>query len=131
MGGWRMKAADHLAVLDLFAADDPRLGAVAKAWMLDPAGKSVPFDPTAWYGLGTLVRKAERGVDVWHWGSWDYTPDKGEKGTVRTSFVAHANRLADGTAWFVYAEPRVEEGSPRTELSEALLNAYRSVKKWE
>jgi CubicO group peptidase (beta-lactamase class C family) len=131
MGGWRMKGKDYLAFLDLFAADDPRLGEPAKAWMLDPAGKSVPFDPTAWYGLGTLVRKAERGVDVWHWGSWDYTPDKGEKGTVRTSFVAHANRLADGTAWFVYAEPRAEEGSPRTELSEALLNAYRSVKKWE
>jgi CubicO group peptidase (beta-lactamase class C family) len=131
MGGWRMRGADYLAFLDLFAADDMRLGAAAKAWMLDPEGKRVPFDDTAWYGLGTLVRKAERGVDVWHWGSWDYTPDKGEKGTVRTSFVAHAQRLADGTAWFVHAEPRVEEGAPRTALIDALLNAYRSVRTWD
>jgi CubicO group peptidase (beta-lactamase class C family) len=131
MGGWRMKAEDYLAFLDLFAADDPRLGDTAKAWMVDPAGKSVPFDPAAWYGLGTLVRKAERGHDVWHWGSWDYTPEKGERGTVRTSFVAHAARLADGTAWFVYAEPRVEEGAPRGELTDGLSKAYRSVTKWD
>jgi CubicO group peptidase (beta-lactamase class C family) len=131
MGGWRMRGEDYLAFLDLFAADDTRLGAAARAWMLDPASKSVPFDQTAWYGLGTLVRKADRGADVWHWGSWDYTPDKGERGTVRTSFVAHAQRLADGTAWFVYAEPRVEEGAPRAALSDGLLNAFLSVKKWD
>jgi CubicO group peptidase (beta-lactamase class C family) len=131
MGGWRMRGEDYLAFFELFAADDTHLGAVAKQWMLDPTGKSVPFDPAAWYGLGTLVRKAEHGVDVWHWGSWDYTPEPGEKGTVRTSFVAHARRLADGTAWFVYAEPRVEEGAPRAALSDALLNAHRSVGKWE
>ena len=131
MGGWRMRGEDYLAFFDLFAPDDARLGAVAKQWMLDPTGKSVPFDPAAWYGLGALVRKAERGADVWHWGSWDYTPEPGEKGTVRTSFVAHATRLADGTTWFVYAEPRVEEGAPRAALSDALANAYRSVRKWD
>src|SRR5215216_713082 len=67
MAGWRMRAQDYLQFLDLFDADDARLGTVAKSWMLDPHGKAVPFDSTAWYGLGTLVRKAERGVDVWHW----------------------------------------------------------------
>ena len=130
MGGWRMKAADYLAFLDLFAVDNSQLGAGAKEWMLAPDGKHAPFDATAWYGLGTLMRKADRGLDVWHWGSWDYTPDKGERGTVRTSFVAHAMRLSDGTAWFVHAEPRVEEGAPRRELADGLLNAYRSVKNW-
>jgi len=130
MGGWRMRAENYLKFLDLFAADDERLGTVAKAWMLDPAGKTVPFDLTAWYGLGTLVRKAETGtsVDVWHWGSWDYWPDKGERGTVRTSFVNHTARLADGTAWFVHAEPRVEEGFPRAKLVEKLLDAYQALK---
>ena len=127
MGAWRMKGEDYLRFLDLFAAEDERLGAVAKAWMAEPQGKSVPFDPSAWYGLGVLARKAERGLEVWHWGSWDYTPDKGEKGTVRTSFVAHAMRLADGTAWFVYANPRVEEGAPRAALTDALLRAYHSA----
>jgi CubicO group peptidase (beta-lactamase class C family) len=129
MGAWRMTAADYLGFLDLFATDG--LGAATKAWMLDPNDKSVPFDRSAWYGLGMLVRKAERGVDVWHWGSWDYTPDEGERGTVRTSFVAHATRMSDGTAWFVYAEPRVEEGAPRRELADALLNARRSVTNWD
>src|SRR5262245_8342866 len=127
MGGWRMRAEDFLIFLDLFAAEDARLGTAAKIWMLDPAGKTVPFDAAAWYGLGPLVRKADAGVDVWHWGSWDYWPDKGERGTVRTSFVNYAMRLADGTAWFVHAQPRVEEGAPRAKLVERLVNAYRSV----
>ena len=139
MGGWRMRADDYLAFLDLFAADDTRLGPIAKAWMLDPAGKSVPFDSSAWYGLGTLVRGAERnaergidgGVDTWHWGSWDYTPDKGERGTVRSSFAAYAARLSDGTAWFVHAEPRVEEGEPRNALIARMFEAYRSIKTWD
>jgi CubicO group peptidase (beta-lactamase class C family) len=127
MGGWRMRAQDYLRFLDLFAASDARLGTAAKAWMLDSTGKAVPFDATAWYGLGTLVRKAEHGTDVWHWGSWDYWPDKGERGTVRTSFAAYAARLADGTAWFVHAEPRVEEGAPRQALERALHEAHRAV----
>ena len=133
MGGWRMRAADFLTLLDLFAANDARLGATPKAWMLDPAGKAVPFDAAAWYGLGTLVRKADAGagVDVWHWGSWDYWPDKGERGIVRTSFVNYAARLADGTAWFMHAEPRVEEGAPRAALARALHDAYRAVMRWE
>jgi CubicO group peptidase (beta-lactamase class C family) len=123
MGGWRMRGEDYLKVLDLFAADDTRLGETAKRWMADRQGKSVPFDSAAWYGLGTLMRQAGRGHDVWHWGSWDYTPEPGAKGTVRTSFVAYAKRFADGTAWFVYAEPRQEEGAPRQELDRALERA--------
>jgi CubicO group peptidase (beta-lactamase class C family) len=130
MGGWRMRAEDYLTFLDLFAADDARLGATVKTWMLDAHDKSVPFDPTVWYGLGTYLRQAERGVDVWHWGSWDYTPEPGERGTVRTSFAAYAKRLPDGTAWFVHVEPRVEEGKPRAALDRALIEAYRAVKKW-
>ncbi len=131
MGGWRMRAEDYLTFLDLFAADDERLGPVVKAWMLDPGGKSVPFDPTVWYGLGTYMRRAERGVDVWHWGSWDYTPEPGEKGTVRTSFAAYAKRLADGTAWFGHVMPRVEEGAPRVTLDRALMEAYHATKRRE
>jgi len=127
MGGWRMRGEDYLKFLGLLAADDERLGGRVKAWMLDPAAKSVPSDPTVWYGLGTYLRKAQRGVDIWHWGSWDYTPERGEKGTVATSFAAYAARLADGTAWFVRAEPRVEEGRPRQALVDRLLNAHRSA----
>jgi hypothetical protein len=33
---------------------------------------------------------------------------------VRSSFAAYAARLADGTGWFVHAQPRVEEGAPRS-----------------
>jgi CubicO group peptidase (beta-lactamase class C family) len=131
MGGWRMRAEDYLRFLDLFAADDERLGAAVKAWMLDPVGKSVPFDETVWYGLGTYLRQAERGVNAWHWGSWDYTPEPGERGTVRASFAAYAKRLSDGTAWFAHAEPRVEEGAPRAALDRALIAAYRAVKTWQ
>jgi CubicO group peptidase (beta-lactamase class C family) len=125
MGGWRMKGEDYLKVLDLFAAEDERLGSAAKRWMFDAEGKSVPFDSAVWYGLGTLVRKADRGQDVWHWGSWDYTPEKGAKGAARTSFVAYAKRFADGTGLFVYAEPRQEEGAPRQELDRALEQSRR------
>jgi CubicO group peptidase (beta-lactamase class C family) len=129
MGAWRMRAADYLRFLDVFAVDDPRLGDAAKAWMLEPQGKTVPFDRAAWYGFGTFVHKAERGADIWHWGSWDYTPESWEKDTVRTSFVAYVKRMSDGTAWFVYAQPRVEEGVPRIELDRALFEAYRATKR--
>jgi len=131
MGGWRMRGEDYLKFFDLLDPAEPLLGAAAKTWMLDSGAKSVPFDSTAWYGLGTYLRKAEHGVDIWHWGSWDYTPEAGEKGTERSSFVAYAMRMSDGTAWFVHAEPRVEEGAPRRELAAALLQAYRSVKRWD
>jgi len=129
LGAWRMRGEDYLRFLDLLAADDQRLGAAAKTWMLEPDGKAVSFDAAVWYGLGTFVRKAERGADVWHWGSWDYTPESWEKDTVRTSFVAYAKRMSDGTAWFVYAQPRVEEGAPRIELDRALFEAYRAAKR--
>jgi len=131
MGGWRMRGEDYLKFLDQLDPDKWFLGTAAKAWMLDPGAKAIPFDSTAWYGLGTYLREGEHGVDIWHWGSWDYTPEAGERGTERSSFVAYAMRMSDGTAWFVHAEPRVEEGAPRRELADALLKAYRSVKRWE
>jgi len=47
---------------------------------------------------------------------------------VRTSFVNYAARLADGTAWFVHAQPRVEEGAPRASLVEKLFGAYHAAR---
>jgi len=52
-GGWRMSGDAYLPMLDLFAANDQRLGTVAKTWMLSPEGKGVPPDSPVWYGLGT------------------------------------------------------------------------------
>src|ERR1043166_3891559 len=39
-GGWWVSGENYLPLLDLFAADDQRLGSVAKAWQLDPQGKA-------------------------------------------------------------------------------------------
>jgi CubicO group peptidase (beta-lactamase class C family) len=120
-GGWRLSAEHYLAFLDLFDGRDQRLGAVPKAWMLDPTGKATSPRGEAWYGLGTFVRKAEPSVSHHHFGSWVYNL-KANHGPLRTSFLTLAVRRGDGTAWFVYAAPR----PPRSEDD----NPYRGVKRW-
>jgi CubicO group peptidase (beta-lactamase class C family) len=127
-GGWRMTADDYLAFLDLFDAQDQRLGATAKSWMLDSTDKSTGGQP--WYGLGTYVRKGDGGVTVRHFGSWAYNMTGGKDGSLHTSFLTFATRQSDGTAWFVYVTPRIEQGKPREELAADLAAAYRGVKKW-
>ncbi len=125
--GWRMTADDYLSFLDLFAAEDQRLGATAKRWMLDPTGKTVSAESeTSWYGLGTYVRKGAQGVNVRHFGSW-----VGKNKSILTLAV----RQSDGTAWFVYVtprppRPRTEKVRPGFELERELLAAYRGVKRW-
>jgi CubicO group peptidase (beta-lactamase class C family) len=129
-GGWRMSGDAYLPLLDLFAADDRRLGTVAKDWMLSSQGKANGPESTAWYGLGTNVRRAGSGVNIWHWGSWRFNMTGANDGTLKSSFVTYAARANAGTAWFVQATPRVEEGAPRLELDRALFEAFRAVKKW-
>jgi CubicO group peptidase (beta-lactamase class C family) len=128
--GWRISGENYLPLLDLFAADDQRLGSVAKTWMLMPDGKAVSADSQAWYGLGTFVRKAGRGVNIWHWGSWRFNRSGLVDGTLKSSFVTFATRANDGTSWFVQATPRVDPGAPRRELDRAMFEAYRAVKTW-
>jgi CubicO group peptidase (beta-lactamase class C family) len=128
-GGWRMTGDDYLTFLDLFAAEDQRLGGAAKSWMLDPTSKAA--GGAFWYGLGTYLIKAEHGVTVRHFGSWAYNMRGARDGTLRTSFLTFAARQGDGTAWFVYVTPRVaQEGKPGEELARDLLAAYRAVRKW-
>jgi CubicO group peptidase (beta-lactamase class C family) len=129
-GGWRISGDAYLPILDLFAATDTRLGSVAKAWMLTPEGKGVAADSAVWYGLGTNVRKADGGVNVWHWGSWRYNMTKAKDGVLRSDFATFAVRASDGTAWFVQATPRIGEGEARRELDRGLFEAYRAVKRW-
>jgi len=128
-GGWRMAAEDYLTFLDLFDAQDRRLGAAAKSWMLDPTDKSTGGQ--LWYGLGTIMRQDEHGVSIRHFGSWAYNMTGGKDGGLHTSFLTFAARQSDGTAWFVYVTPRVEqEGKPGQELAADLFAAYRAVKRW-
>jgi CubicO group peptidase (beta-lactamase class C family) len=131
-GGWRMSGEHYLAFLDLFDARDQRLGAVPKAWMLDPAGKRISPQSEVWYGLGTFVRKVDGGVSHHHFGSWTYN-GMGVDGPLRTSFLTLAVRRADGTAWFVHVSPkppRSEDDRPGVELNRALAETYRGVKRW-
>jgi CubicO group peptidase (beta-lactamase class C family) len=118
--GWRMTADDYLTLLDLFAADDGRLGKAAKQWMLDPAGKAIAAGGEAWYGLGIYMRKGAKGVNLWHFGSW---------ANRKKSMLTLAVRQDDGTGWFVYVSPRPPKGSG-AELERELLAAYRGVKRW-
>jgi CubicO group peptidase (beta-lactamase class C family) len=129
--GWRMRPRDYLAFLDVFDADDQRLGPVARSWMLDPEGKAA-FAGAVWYGLGTYVRKAGNGINVSHFGSWAYN-GTGVNARSRTSFLTLAVRRADGTSWLVHASPRprrFEEYRPGMALEQALLKAYRGIKTW-
>jgi CubicO group peptidase (beta-lactamase class C family) len=130
-GGWRMTADDYLTFLDLFDAEDRKLGATAKSWMLEPKDKAAGGDDELWYGLGTYARKAGNGVNVRHFGSWVYNT-MGKDGPLKTSLLTLAVRQSDGTAWFVYASPRppTDHGRPGVELERELLAAYRGVKRW-
>jgi len=131
-GGWRMTADDYLTFLDLFAAEDQRLGAAAKSWMLDPTGKAARGE--FWYGLGVNVTKADGGgVMVRHFGSWDYDMSGAKDGVLQASFLTFAARQADGTSWFAYAAPRPapDDNKPGEELARNLLTAYRAVRKWD
>jgi CubicO group peptidase (beta-lactamase class C family) len=131
-GGWRMSGEGYLTFLDLLDAQDQRLGAVAKTWMLDPTGKMGSAKGNAWYGLGTFVRKADRGVSLQHFGSWGYNA-MGVDGPLRTSFLTLAVRQGDGTGWFVHVTPRPprsDDERPGAELDRALTDAYRTVKRW-
>jgi CubicO group peptidase (beta-lactamase class C family) len=130
--GWRMTADDYLTFLDLFDADDRRLGTAAKKWMLDGTGKTVSAQGEGWYGLGTYVGKAGAGVSLRHFGSWAYRTT-GRNAASRTSMLTLAVRQGDGTAWFVHASPRpprTDEERPGVELQRALFDAYRGVKRW-
>ena len=126
-----MTADDYLTFLDLFDAEDHKLGTTVKSWMLTPANKAAEADNESWYGLGTFVRKAGNGVNVRHFGSWAYNT-MGKDGLLKTSFLTLAVRQSDGTAWFVYASPRPPaEGRPGVELERELLAAYRGVNRWD
>jgi len=129
-GAWRMAGEAYLQMLDLFAPDDQRLGPEVKTWMLSPEGKTVSSDRQVWYGLGTHVRKAGAGVNLWHWGAWRFNLAGAKDGTLRSSFVTFAVRENGGTSWFVHATPRVEEGPARLELDRGLFSAFRAVRRW-
>ncbi len=129
-GGWRMVGEAFLPILDLFAAQDQRLGSEVKKWMLSPQDKTVSSDGQVWYGLGTNVRKAGAGVNIWNWGSWRFNLTGAKDGTLRASFTTFAVRENAGTSWFVQATPQVEVGPPRQELDRALFDAFGAIKRW-
>jgi hypothetical protein len=124
-----MAGADYLAFYDTFDRHSPILGRRAADWMLSPSGKT--YGKTShlmWYGLGVRLRDRGEGVEVWHTGSWArrLSPDATGPRTANTSTLAF--RAADGTSWFVHSTPLVL-GDARNELNDALLHAYRSVKR--
>jgi hypothetical protein len=79
----------------------------------------------------SILRLRDRGagIEVWHTGSWArrLSPDSSGPRTANTSTLAF--RAADGTSWFVHATPLIL-GNARGELNDALLRAYRSIKRW-
>lgn len=129
-GGWRMAGEAFLPILDLFAAQDQRLGSEVKKWMLSPQDKTISSDGQVWYGLGTNLRKAGAGVNIWNWGAWQFNLTGAKDGTLQTSISTFALRENSGTSWFVHATPQVEPGPPRQELERALFGAFGAVKRW-
>lgn len=129
-GGWRMAGADYVAFYETFDRHSPTLGKRTIDWMLNPSGKT--YGKTSypvWYGLGVRLRDRGEGAEVWHTGSWArrLSPDSAGPRTANTSTLAF--RAADGTSWFVHSTPLIL-GNARSELNDALLRAYRSIKRW-
>jgi N-acyl-D-amino-acid deacylase len=126
-GGWVGAPSDYLRFL--LALEGRRgaalLGPPALAQMHAPSRlQPAPgFDedlPTrgAYYGLGTWVRAAGRGVNLWHGGSLDGTS-------------ALAVRTADGFAWVAVFNGRPKERSGfRRDLDGGLWQAKRATSRW-
>lgn len=64
-GGWRISAADFLALIDHSFPDNTILGRAPESTIaLSDVGRG------ASYGPGTLLRKTRQGYNFWHAGSW-------------------------------------------------------------
>lgn len=129
-GGWRMALADYGRFYQAFAASNPAIGPAARAWMMSPEGKSLGGG--AHYGLGTDVRTVAGGAaNFWHWGSWSYNLADAHDGALSASYATFAVRWGGSDAnVVVYMEPRVEEGSLRTDLDRSLGKAVGAVTRW-
>lgn len=129
-GGWRMPLVEYGRFYQAFAAGNPAIGPVARAWMMSPEGKSLGGG--AHYALGTDVRTVAGGAaNFWHWGSWTYNLTDAYDGPLRASYATFAVRWGGSDAnVVVYMEPRPEEGAVRTELDRALGKAVGAVTRW-
>ena len=130
MGGWRMTGEDYLHSSTCSRADDTRLGAAAKAWMVDPHGKSRPVRPVR------LV-----------WARHARAKGRARRRRVALGLVglhARQGREGDGAHELRRPRRRVSPTAPRGSSTPsrawrkvrrarrspmALSNAYRSVKK--
>lgn len=129
-GGWRMTGADYLAFLDQHDPDRATWGSATRDWMRDPTAKTFgTAKPQGWYGLGTRVRDAGHGLELWHTGTWRrrLAPDAQGQRSTETSLLAV--RVAGGTSWFVHSTPVVLDGA-RVELDRELVAAFRAIRRW-
>lgn len=126
-GGWIGAPTDYLRFLLAIEGRraGPLLGPPALAQMhapsrLEPAPGFDEELPTrgAYYGLGTWVRAAGGGVNLWHGGSLDGTS-------------ALAVRTADGFAWVAAFNGRPKDRSGfRRDLDGGLWQVKRGIAKW-
>lgn len=129
-GGWHMAGADYLSFLDQHEPARASWGPVVRDWALDRKGKAiVSRDARTWYALGLRMRDTERGLELWHTGTWRRRLPADEHGPRSGETSLLAVRLADGTSWFVHSVP-VVLGGARIELDRELIEAYRAVRRW-
>lgn len=107
-GGWEMRGADYLKVLEAINRDNHLVGSPGLSWR--DQGR-VTSTAGYWYGLGSFVRPTNNGVNIWHWGSWRFpAPPRYPQATASYNTFALYNSGRDLSV-FVSFEPQLPEGT--------------------
>jgi CubicO group peptidase (beta-lactamase class C family) len=107
-GGWKISAEGYARFLDYF---DPS----KKLLQIRPADWPKALVGSAWYSMGTFMRKAGTGYNFWHDGSWErYQP--------KVSFGAFYAKWHQGISVVATYEPTVSEAATH-DLDDSLYRA--------
>ncbi len=128
-GGWRMTGPQYLRFLEAFAGNSKVLGPQSLAFMASGDDKWTSDRRETYYALGTNVRPASGGRNIWHAGSWSFNFNNAVNRDLRESTGTFAVSQARGVSWFAYYTPKPGDGAVN-ELDRAVSRALSAVKEW-
>lgn len=125
MGGWIITPADYLTLADVFAPDNPFLGAKVKGW-IDAARPAAGMGDGGWYSLGVITHEGRGGWQISHGGQLNSRGVDAKKKPVSAVIRATFARAPDGTAMFAVFTPSNYDNKALNDLRSALGRANQA-----